>query len=78
MLTAILGLILLMVLTILGSVILLLATDLRYHLRVVRERPWIVVAGLVTAVIVAALITATAQASTKPISPALTGCRPSV
>ena len=36
------------------SVILLLATDLRYHLRVVRERPWIVVAGLVTAVIVAA------------------------
>ena len=36
------------------SVILLLATDLRYHLRVVRERPWIVVAGLVTAVVVAA------------------------
>ena len=36
------------------SVILLLATDWRYHVRVVRERPWIVVAGLVTAVIVAA------------------------
>jgi hypothetical protein len=35
------------------SVILLLATDWRYHFEVIRRHPWIVVGGLVTAVMVA-------------------------